>query len=210
MKRHINNFLTTTLLTLSSPAFASGIPVIDVSSLAQSILQVQHLLTQIEEMRNQIQVAEQELNSMSGVRGMASLIDSAYDPSVTINPEEVLSSFGINTAASYNVSDSAKALFNNKNQDVATWLGQSQKSLLQAQTRFDELTGLIAKVNNSPDQKDILDLSARIGAEHAMLQNEMIKLTMLRSEAEAKQAIHNQRIQQMAIESSGTKRKIDW
>ncbi|WP_338155844.1 type IV secretion system protein [Vibrio alginolyticus] len=32
---------------------------------------------------------------------------------------------------------------------------------------------MVAKVNAAPDQKDILDLQARIGAEEVMLQNEI-------------------------------------
>lgn len=36
-----------------------------------------------------------------------------------------------------------------------------------------------------------------------MLQNEMAKLSMFRSQAEANQALHAQRVQQMRVASSG-------
>ena len=39
---------------LSQPAMAGGIPVIDVSSLTQQILQVQHILNQIEQLKSQL------------------------------------------------------------------------------------------------------------------------------------------------------------
>lgn len=195
---------------LSQPAMAGGIPVIDVSSLTQQILQVQHMLNQIEQLKSQLETANKELDSMSGVRGLGNVIDSAYDTAVIVDPNQVLSDAGIRGASEHGLSGDVADLYDSGNQNMATWLGQSQKSLEQAQERFSELTGLVAEVNNSPDQKDILDLQARIGAEQVMLQNEMAKLSMLRSQAEASQAMHNQRVQQMRVASSGEPFELDW
>ncbi|NAW34022.1 type IV secretion system protein [Halomonas alimentaria] len=195
---------------LSQPAMAGGIPVIDVSSLTQQILQVQHMLNQIEQLKSQLATANKELDSMSGVRGLGNVIDSAYDTAVNVDPNQVLSDAGIRGANEHGLSDEVADLYDSGNQNTATWLGQSQKSLEQAQDRFSELTGLVAEVNNSPDQKDILDLQARIGAEQVMLQNEMAKLSMLRSQAEANQALHAQRVQQMRVASSGEPFELDW
>jgi len=44
---------------------------------------------------------------------------------------------------------------------------------------------------------------------HAVLQNELAKLTMLKSEAQARQAMRDCRIQQMAVESSGELRNVN-
>lgn len=195
---------------LSQPAMAGGIPVIDVSSLTQQILQVQHMLNQIEQLKSQLETANKELDSMSGVRGLGSVIDSAYDTAVNVDPNQVLSDAGIRGASEHGLSGDVADLYDSGNQNTATWLGQSQKSLEQAQERFSELTGLVAEVNNSPDQKDVLDLQARIGAEQVMLQNEMAKLSMLRSQAEANQALHAQRVQQMRVASSGEPFELDW
>lgn len=195
---------------LSQPAMAGGIPVVDVSSLTQQILQVQHMLNQIEQLKSQLDTANKELDSMSGVRGLGNVIDSAYDTAVNVNPNQVLSDAGIRGASEHGLSGDVADLYDSGNQNTATWLGQSQKSLEQSQERFSELTGLVAEVNNSPDQKDILDLQARIGAEQVMLQNEMAKLSMLRSQAEANQALHSQRVQQMRVASSGEPFELDW
>ncbi|WP_219861536.1 type IV secretion system protein [Vreelandella piezotolerans] len=195
---------------LSQPAMAGGIPVIDVSSLTQQILQVQHMLNQIEQLKSQLETANKELDSMSGVRGLGNVIDSAYDTAVNVDPNQVLSDAGIRGASEHGLSGDVADLYDSGNQNMAIWLGQSQKSLEQAQERFSELTGLVAEVNNSPDQKDILDLQARIGAEQVMLQNEMAKLSMLRSQAEANQAMQNQRVQQMRVASSGEPFELDW
>ncbi|WP_030073713.1 type IV secretion system protein [Halomonas alkaliantarctica] len=195
---------------LSQPAMAGGIPVIDVSSLTQQILQVQHMLTQIEQLKSQLETANKELDSMSGVRGLGNVIDSAYDTAVNVDPNQVLSDAGIRGANEHGLTGDVADLYDSGNQNTATWLGQSQKSLEQAQERFSELTGLVSEVNNSPDQKDILDLQARIGAEQVMLQNEMAKLSMFRSQAEANQALHAQRVQQMRVASSGEPFELDW
>ncbi len=195
---------------LSQPAMAGGIPVIDTSSLAQQVLQVEHMLSQIEQLQDQLETANRQLDSMSGSRGLAGVIDSAYDTAVNVDPNQVLSNAGIRSANEHGLSGDVADLYDSGNQNTATWLGQSQKSLEQAQERFSELTGLVGQVSNSPDQKDVLDLQARIGAEEVMLQNEMAKLSMLRSQAEASQAMHNQRVQQMRVASSGEPFELDW
>ncbi|AWX05518.1 MULTISPECIES: type IV secretion system protein [Gammaproteobacteria] len=202
--------LLATAIGVTQPAMAGGIPVIDVSSLTQQILQVQHMLNQIEQLKSQLETANKELDSMSGVRGLGNVIDSAYDTAVNVDPNQVLNDAGIRGANEHGLTGDVADLYDSGNQNTATWLGQSQKSLEQAQERFSELTGLVAEVNNSPDQKDVLDLQARIGAEQVMLQNEMAKLSMLRSQAEANQAMHNQRVQQMTVESSGELREVAW
>ncbi len=202
--------LLATAIGVTQPAMAGGIPVIDVSSLAQQILQVQHMLNQIEQLKSQLETANKELDSMSGVRGLGNVIDSAYDTAVNVDPNQVLNDAGIRGANEHGLTGDVANLYDSGNENTAIWLGQSQKSLAQAHERFSELTGLVAQVNNSPDQKDVLDLQARIGAEQVMLQNEMAKLSMLRSQAEANQAMHNQRVQQMTVESSGELRKVSW
>ncbi|KAA0010067.1 type IV secretion protein [Billgrantia pellis] len=195
---------------LSQPAMAGGIPVIDVSNLTQQLLQVQHMLSQIEQLKSQLETANKELASISGSRGLANVIDSAYDTALDVDPQEVLDRYGIHSGSDYGLSGDVADLYDSSNVNAATWLAQSEKSLEQAQERFQDLTGLIAQVNNSPDQKDILDLQARIGAEEVMLENEMAKLTMLRSQAVANQALHAQRVQQMRVASSGEPFELDW
>lgn len=192
-----------TTIGYTQTTIAGGIPVIDASTLAQNILQVQHMLSQIQELQAQLETANRTLERMSGSRGLANVIDSAYDTAVNVNPSAVLSTAGIKSADEHGLTGELANIYNSGNENTATWLGQSQKSLEQSQQRFSDLTGLVSKINDSPDQKDILDLQARISAEQVFLQNEQAKLAMLRSQADANQAMHNQRIQQMAIESVG-------
>jgi type IV secretion system protein VirB5 len=203
MKKHLTLCFVASFLSIY-PCFAGGIPVIDVSSIAQQIIQVEHMVRQIEQLQEQITLSHQELKNMSGVRGLGNLIDSAYDKSVSVNPNTVLQSQNIKTASQIGLKGELATLHNTQNTNSATALAQSQKSLEQAKERFNALSVLLHKVNDSPEQKDILDLQARINVEQAFLQNEMIKLSMLQSETEAKKAIQTQKIQQMRLESSGS------
>jgi type IV secretion system protein VirB5 len=195
---------------ISRNVCAGGIPVIDVASLAQAIQQVMHMLEQIEHMKNQLEVAEKELDSISGSRSMGGILHSTYDLAVTVDTDEILDNVGLNSAEDNGLVGEDAALFDEGNQNAALRLGQSQKSLEQAQDRFSELSKLVAKVNDCPDQKDILDLQARIQAEQALLQNEKIKLAMLKEQSEAAEAVHEAKVKQALIESTGNMDPIDW
>lgn len=203
MKKHLATYLISSFLSLS-PCFAGGIPVIDVSSIAQQIIQVEHMVRQIEQLQEQITLSHQELKNMSGVRGLGHLIDSAYDKSVHVNPNAVLESQNIKTASQMGLKGGLATLYDTQNINSANALAQSQKSLEQSKERFNALSVLLDKVNDSPEQKDILDLQARISVEQVFLQNEMIKLSMLQSETEAKKSIQEQKIQQMRLSSGGS------
>lgn len=203
MKKHLAIHVITSFLWIY-PSFAGGIPVIDVSSIAQQIIQVEHMVRQIEQLQEQITLSHQELKHMSGTRGLGNIIDSAYDKSVSVNPNRLLQSQNIKTASQIGLTGELATLYDTQNINSATALAQSQKSLEQSKERFNALSVLLNKVNDSPEQKDILDLQARISVEQAFLQNEMIKLSMLQSETEAKKSIQEQKIQQMRLRSGGS------
>ena len=203
MKKHLAIHVITSFLWIY-PSFAGGIPVIDVSSIAQQIIQVEHMVRQIEQLQEQITLSHQELKNISGVRGLGNIIDSAYDKSVSVNPNTVLQSQNIKNASQIGLTGDLATLYDTQNINSATALAQSQKSLEQSKERFNALSVLLDKVNDSPEQKDILDLQARISVEQAFLQNEMIKLSMLQSETEAKKSIQEQKIQQMRLRSGGS------
>ncbi|APG23886.1 MULTISPECIES: type IV secretion system protein [Syntrophotalea] len=191
-------------------AVAGGIPVIDTSNLAQSIKQVMYMVKQIEQLKNQLEIAETQLDRISGSRGMGGIISSQYDVAMDLNQAEILEDLGLKSAEENGLTGKEASLYDEANENVSSWLGQSEKSLEQARDRFSELSKLVAKVNNCPDQKDILDLQARIQAEQVLLQNEMVKLAMLQARAEAREAAHKQKIRQMTVETTGEYTPIDW
>ncbi len=199
-------------IALSQTATA-GIPVTVVADVPGQVAQIQNFTQMLKDyaaLKSQLETMTRSLDSISGSRGLANLIDSAYDTTVEVNANEVLAAAGIKSASDHGLTGSAADLYDSGNSDAATWLAQSEKSLEQAQERFSDLTGLVAKVNASPDQKDILDLQARIGAEEVLLQNEIVKLSMLQSKAQANQAMYEQQLRQRAIESAGEAQPYDW
>ena len=193
-----------TLMLFSSSAFSTGIPVVDVTSIAQQIIQVSHLVSQITELKNQLEVANQQLDNISGSRGLGSLIDTSYDDVVDVALADVLATAGISDADAHGLIGAAKDLYNASNNDAALFKGQSQLTRQQAQARFEELLGLVTKVDNTPDQKDVLDLQARAAAESALLQNEQLKLDAMAAEALANEKILQQQKTQALVTDIGT------
>jgi len=191
-------------------AFASGIPVVDVANLGQSIQQVMHMVEQINQLKSQLAVAEQHIDRISGSRGMGDLIHSTYDLTVQVDESEILKNAGLKTAEATGLVGNVAELYDEGNRNVALQLGQSEKSLQQAQARFSELSKLVAKVNHCPDPKDIMDLQARIEAENVLLQNEKVKLSMLQMQAKAREDMREAKIVEALIKSTGNNGPINW
>lgn len=197
-----------------SPAFA-GIPVTvvaDPQALANHITELAKMVEQIRQLENQLNQMEREYTSMTGSRGLGSLINSAYDKDVLkdLDLKGLMSQNGLKSSNDYNLGQGVGEVFDLSNKNAAQYSGQATKSLSQAQERFDELKGLVSKVNNSSDPKEVMDLQARIGAEQSFLQNEVAKLQILEQQAQANEQIRSQRVKQMAVESSGSLRQVAW
>ena len=181
----------------------AAVVVIDPAAIAQQITQITHALQQIRELQYQLETANKQLDRMSGSRGLGDLVDTLYDPDVVVVIDDVLAANGLNSGDINGLVGATKDLYNEANNDSALFKGQSRATKEQAQERFDELLGLIAKVDNSPDQKDVLDLQARVGAESVMLQNELVKLQAIRAEADANKEINKQKKIQALISDVG-------
>ncbi|MCL1077101.1 type IV secretion protein [Parashewanella spongiae] len=193
-------------LSISAQAF----PVIDAANLHQNIIQVQKLLQEINTLKQQLQTAKSQLSSMNGVRGMGNAIDSVYDVTVKVDPNLTLNKQGIHNSEWLKLGGDTAGLFDDINRYRGQWFGQTQVSLQQTQERYQQLMRLISKIDNAPQQKDIQDLQARINAEGVMLENEQAKLQLLNAQAQANEALTQQKITQMAIESAGELKPIDW
>ncbi|MCL1079450.1 type IV secretion protein [Parashewanella spongiae] len=196
------------LLLLS--AYAQAFPVIDAANLQQNILQVKHMLEEINTLKQQVKTAKSQLNSINGIRGMSNVIDSVYDVTVKVDPNLTLKQQGLRDSQWLQLGGDVAGLYDDVNRYRGRWFGQTQASLQQTQARYQQLMRLIQKINQAPQQKDIEDLQTRINAEGVMLQNEQAKLQLLNAQAQASEALTQQKITQMAIESAGELRPIDW
>ncbi len=181
----------------------AGIPVIDATSIAKQIQQIVYLTDQLNELKEQVLTAKETMERQSGSRGMGAVISSVYDPAMTVSVPGILASNGINDSVSIGLSGDTAMIYDQANNVTAQYLGQTEKTLQQSQARFTELLKLITKVNDAPEQKDILDLQARIEAENTMLQNEMIKLMSLKAKAEADERMIKRQREQMILNNIG-------
>ena len=194
------------ILSTSAQAF----PVIDAANLHQNIIQVKHLIEEINTLKQQLETAKSQLNSINGIRHMSGVIDSVYDVSVKVDPNLTLKQHGIHNSDWLKLGGDIAGLYDQVNRYRGRWFGQTQVSLQQTQARYNQLMQLISKIDNAPQQKDIEDLQARINAEGVMLENEQAKLQLLNAQAQANDALTQQKITQMAIESAGELKPIDW
>jgi type IV secretion system protein VirB5 len=86
---------------------------------------------------------------------------------------------------------------------VALRQALAQQSLANSSGRFASIQQLIAAIPSASDQKGILELQARIGAEQGMLQNEQTKLQVLNQAAQAQAAVVLQQTRERIIAGHG-------
>jgi type IV secretion system protein VirB5 len=84
----------------------------------------------------------------------------------------------------------------------------ARRALVATSERFRSLQELIDAIGRADDQKAILDLQARIGAEATMLANEQTKLQVLANAAQADASAERQRLLERAIGDVGSLRQL--
>jgi type IV secretion system protein VirB5 len=217
--------LLAVVLMIAAPSARAQWAVIDVSSIAQLMQEVQILDQAVNTARGQLAQAEQEYQSITGTRGMQNLLSGTvrnYLPSNTADLMAALAqvnsgysglSGSIQTAIRTNAVLSPQqlaALPPTEQARIAAW--RSTVAMLQAITgaalsnsssRFSALQQLITAIGSASDQKAALDLQARIGAESGMLQNEQTKLQSLYQVAQAQQWLNTQQDQEAIIAGHG-------
>ena len=88
-----------------------------------------------------------------------------------------------------------------------------QKGLLQdamraASGRLAQISALMGQVNATGDQKAVLEIQARIGAENAMLTHEMSQIQMLQGMADSEERIARSRDRERQYEMLGRTGRI--
>lgn len=192
-------------------AAAQGIPVIDVANLVQTVQQVVNGITEINNQVQQIAQMQAQLNSMNGVRNLGNVFN---DPSllnyvppkafVLLNAPDSSGYAGLTPAAKtlrnagmvYNCMD----MGGGARLDCQARLARpyQHKAMLQdamtaAAGRLGQIHSLMAMVNATTDQKAIQEITARIGAENALLAHEMSQIQMLQGVAESDERIAHSR-----------------
>ena len=213
------------VLLLITPVAHAQFAVIDVAAVTQLVTQVQNLEQALTVARQHLSEAETELRSMTGDRGMEQLLAGTnrnYLPGdwgqLTAALDDTGSAYatlsaGIQQAFAEDAvltTQQVATLSPDEQQQLAADRGTaallqavSRQALANASSRFAALQQLINGIGTASDQKSILDLNARIGAEQAMLQNEQTKLLMLVAAAEAQRWADEQQDRERAIQGQG-------
>ncbi|MCE9658269.1 MAG: P-type DNA transfer protein VirB5 [Burkholderiales bacterium] len=190
---------------------AQGIPVIDVANLVQTIQQVMNDITEIENQVEQIRQMQNQVTGMTGSRNLGNVFNSAtlknYVPAnafTVVNAVDSGGYGGLTTTGKslrdvgmvYNCLDRTGAARTNCQATLAQ--PYQQKALLQdamqaASGRLGQISSLMSQINSTDDQKAVLEIQARIGAENAMLQHEMSQVHMLTGMADSEERIARSR-----------------
>lgn len=225
-------FLAIMLAVVSGNAARAGIPVIDAANLANSVQQVvawgeqyTQMAQQYQQLVQQYNQAVQQYNSLNGIRGMANLVNNPevrrYLPNEWSQAMNIMSNPGgyTNLQSSMNNIKSAtrvmgieqtnldpnsaagRAFVGSQNQ-AAMNRAMGEEGFRQASERITAIQTLIDKVNGAPDQKDVLDLQARIQAEQAMVQNESVKLALMSQLQQAQRDIQAQQAREISMKST--------
>ncbi|WEF31466.1 P-type DNA transfer protein VirB5 [Pseudoduganella chitinolytica] len=231
MKQMIKIFALALALFGAGQARA-GIPVLDASNLINTGLQVQawaeqarQMVQQYQELQNQYNQAVRTFNSMSGVRGMESLVNNPalrrYLPNEWNQAMNLLTAPGSYTQLRTNVnsiksgaefmdigdtsldpgSDAGRSFVASQNQ-VALNRALSEEGYKQASDRIAAIQTLIGRLGSTPDAKDVADLQARIQGEQAMVQNELVKLSALAQLQQAQRDIQQQRSREIIMRAT--------
>ncbi|WP_041557922.1 type IV secretion system protein [Novosphingobium sp. PP1Y] len=186
----------------AAPAAAQGIPVFDSSTYLQTISTVTNTAKIIDQGVQQIETAQNQLNSLQKLTNINSVASNLSDSSVrNILPTTTmdagtlfggdlskigsLSSSASSIQSQYLLSgtSSADAAYNQALKDAtgsaAATAAFGENTLAVSQTRMAGLQTLQAKLDTATDPKDVMDLQARIAAEQAQLQNDQLKMQAL-------------------------------
>ena len=206
------------------PAAQAQWAVIDAPAIVQLIQEVQTMAQQLQTAKQQLSQAEQELQTMTGDRGMEQLLSGTvrnYLPSNWSQVAGALQGSGGFSALSGDVQTlmaenavlssqrlatlppTGQQLVLNNRQWGAMQQALTREAFSNASSRFASLQSLIAAISTATDQKGILDLQTRIGAELGMLQNEQNKMQMLTQSTQAQQFALRQQAQEQVLSGHG-------
>src|SRR5882724_5398518 len=206
------------------------IPVTDVGAMVQLVTQVETLAQQLQTIQNQLTQARQEYASITGPRGMQNLLNGTnrnYLPTtwaqlqgtlngasgtygaLSMNIQTLIAGNSVLSATNLSaMSPAERNAIQAQRHSAALRQAVSQQALATTSNRFASLQQLINAIPAATDQKAILELQARIGAEQGMLENEHTKLQMVLEAAQADEAAQRQRSREQAIADGGNLRRL--
>jgi len=194
-------------------AEAQGIPVIDQTAIAKHIESIAQLKSQLDALNQQITQAEQLFGSLNKLTNMADVASVLKDPAIRkALPENFSAIEGLINGNGSGVFGEAASRFLESNSTYHTSANDfyaqelsrlqqrnaGQMSLGQqiydaATKRIDGIDQLRQEISSASDAKDIADLQARIQAESAFLQTDVLRMQGLQMVQQAQAQVEEQR-----------------
>lgn len=227
MHKHLIALTCALILALQHTGARAGIPVIDVTAVANLIQQIAYWQQQITAMSNQLNQLRQTYGAMTGGRGMESLLSMSnlqrnYLPpdyaelmnvvngssgtyaGLSSQLQAVMSANAVlSTAELASLSPQQRQTVESGRKAAAMLASFTQSAYQNTSQRFSALQGLINMIGAAGDAKAIQDLQGRVQAEQTMLTNEQSKLQVLAQLAAADQITQAQRRREQAIRGIG-------
>src|SRR3984957_16334107 len=225
-RRVLSVFLVVVLAAFGTvrPAHAQWV-VIDPTSLTQELIQVQQIAQEITLAEKTLNQVEQAYNSTTGSRGMQNLLSGVNRNYLPVNWTQLTGAMGggggtygalgsditstvnrnavLTPAQTAQLSSTELDSLTQRRQSVALLEALARAALSTNSSRFSSLQGLINAIPTANDQKGMLELHARVGAEHAMLQTEQTKLDTLYKAAQVAADTERERSDEKAIADIG-------
>ncbi len=231
MKRTVIAMAVVGLLVVSpaSKAHSTGIPVVDMANLVQSMLQALAWIQQFQQMQQQILQADQQIHAIMGSRNMGSLMNNLTLAGVV--PSDVNAVYqAIRFGGVQGLTAAAQIIRHNrmiyncegKTGDALRICQNMLKQTPQSQAyyaniyqmllgRMQQIRALTTRINQTEDEKGILELNGRIAAEQAQVSNDTNRILTMKSmiEAEEKAAQQEQQERVLRMLAPGTSRTFD-
>ena len=220
LKKNLALAALATLAPVGNYPVRAQIPVTDIGAIVQLVQQISYWQQQIQGMASQLNQLQSTYTSMTGTRGMQSLLSNVnrnYLPSswaqlptalappiqATVRMNAVLTPAQV--AA---LSPAEQQQLNAARGNAALLQVAAQEAYATTSSRFASVQQLIDGIGSATDQKGILDLQARIQAEQGMLLNESNKLVVLYQAAQAQEWARQQRTREQAVADIGSLRTL--
>ena len=205
--------LAAALVLSAGGAAGQGIPVIDQTAILKHIESIAQLKSQLDALHQQIEQAQQLYGSLNKLTDMADVANVLNDPAIRkALPSDFAAIEGLLKGEGSGVfKDSASkflegnstyrtdaddfyakdlARVQNKN---AGQMSLGQQMYDAATKRIDGIDQLREKISTASDAKEIADLQARLQAEQAFLQTDVLRMEGLRMVQQAQTQVDEQR-----------------
>jgi len=205
--------LAAAIVLSAGGAAAQGIPVIDQTAILKHIESITQLKSQLDALHQQIEQAQQLYGSLNKLTDMADVASVLNDPAIrkalpsdfaaiegllkgdgTGVFKDSASKFLEGTTTSRTDADDfyAKELARVQNKNAGQ-MSLGQQIYDAATKRIDGIDQLREKISAAGDAKEIADLQARLQAEQAFLQTDVLRMEGLRMVQQAQNQVDEQR-----------------